>query len=167
MRNAPPPREVFYSVRTDKTLPLASVDRSLALSALKAPDVSHLDAAGAAARRLEIQKRLGQTRGDASKAMEREALKVEEQALGAWIRELKEQAKLENARRAYTGIHSPLYEAMVERLPAELVKELEAAAYKRLEERERRAAERKGAVKDAASKDGGGKDGGVRRQDAR
>jgi CheY-like chemotaxis protein len=47
-----------------------------------------------------IQKRLGQTRGDASKAMEREALKVEEQAIDARICELKEQVKLENTRRA-------------------------------------------------------------------
>ncbi len=154
MRNAPPPpaSEVFYSVRDDKTVPLKTLEQ-------QPPDFSRWDAAACAARKLEIQRRLGATRGDPSKTAEREALKHEELFLDGRIRDLKDATKRENMRRTFAGLMSPLHEVLVERLAPELVAELEAAAFARLAERERRTAERKATkgTAEAATTPGGGK----------
>jgi hypothetical protein len=105
-------------------------------------DVSQLDGPSALTRKREVEARLGQlTKLDP----EREALKAENQALDARLREVKEQTKAENMRRNFAGIGSPLHEALVERLPPAHVAELEAAALGKLADRERRSAEKKAA----------------------
>ena len=108
-------------------------------------DVSTLDAPATYARKALIEKRVAAMRGDPSRVAEREALKREIGALDDRIRELKEHQKRENARRNFAGLGSPLYEAIVELLPPEVVARLEAAALEKFAERERRAAERKAA----------------------
>lgn len=107
------------------------------------PDVSSMDGPTALARQRELERQLAATRGDPSRAKERERLRVENEAVSRRLSELKEQAKRENTRRNFAGIGSPLHEAMVARLDPALVAELEADAMARLAERERRSAERK------------------------
>jgi hypothetical protein len=107
------------------------------------PDMGHLDGPAALARKREVENRLGALRGDPSKLAEREALKLENAALDARLREVREEQKREQVRRNFAGLGSPLHEAAVERLPADVVRELEQAALARLAERERRSAERK------------------------
>jgi hypothetical protein len=109
------------------------------------PDVSRLDGPAALARKRVVEARLGAIRADASRVQEREALKAENGALDARLREVKDEAHREQTRRNFAGIGSPLYEAIVERLPVDVVLELEAAALVKLGDRERRAAERKAA----------------------
>jgi hypothetical protein len=109
------------------------------------PDVSTLDESAALERKRAVEKRLGEIRGDASKDAEREALKRENAALDTRLREHKEQQKRDSARRSFAGLGSPLHEVLQERLSAEALAELEAAAMRKLGERERRAAERKAA----------------------
>lgn len=105
-------------------------------------NVSHLDAPAILTRKREVEARLGQlTKLDP----EREILKAENEALAARLREIKEQTKLENTRRNFAGIGSPLYEAIVERLPPTHVAELETAALAKLADRERRSAEKRAA----------------------
>ncbi len=120
-----------------------------------APDVSHLDLAGANAQRSTIQARLGQInvsdpkrRDDAFQA-ERRRLIATLAALDAHVRDLREREGEERKRRTFAGIGSPLHEAIVARLDPALVAELEADALRRQAEREARAAER-GASKGAA-----------------
>jgi hypothetical protein len=90
-------------------------------------DVSTLDAPATYARKALIEKRVAAMRGDPSRVAEREALKREIGALDDRIRELKEHQKRENARRNFAGLGSPLHEAIVELLSAEVVARLEAA----------------------------------------
>jgi hypothetical protein len=75
----------------------------------------------------------------------REAKKAELATLLARVREAKEAIKREKARRNFTGIGSPLHEAMVACLEPSLVLELEADAFERLAARERMAAQRRAA----------------------
>jgi hypothetical protein len=110
-----------------------------------APDLRHLDGPAALARTRAVEARLGALRGDPSKVDEREKLKLEHLALEIRLREARDEAKRDKARRNFAGIGSPLHEAIVERLHAELVAELEASALDKLAERERRSAERKAA----------------------
>jgi hypothetical protein len=83
------------------------------------------------------------TRGDPSRAQERERLRAEDQAVARRLAEIKEATKRENARRNFAGMGSPLHEAIVARFDAETVTELERDAMQRFGERERRSAERK------------------------
>jgi hypothetical protein len=105
--------------------------------------VDHLDGPAALARKRDVEGRLSAIKGDASKLDEREALKRENGALDARLRDWKEEQKAANTRRNFAGIGSPLHEAMVERLPADVVGEVEQAALGKLDDRERRSAERK------------------------
>lgn len=106
------------------------------------PDCTGLDLEAANARKSAVQKRLGELRGDDARTEERETLKAENMALERHVRGLREQKKREAMRRAFAGIGSPLYEALIE-LHVELAPALEALAMQKLAERERRAAERK------------------------
>ena len=116
------------------------------VNGIPVPDVGHLDGPAALARKREVEARLSAIdRDDPSKRDEREALKRENQALDARLREYKGQTKRENALRNFAGIGSPLHEARVERLPPAVVADLEAAALVKLANRERRSAERKAA----------------------
>jgi hypothetical protein len=110
-----------------------------------APDVSTLDAPAALARKRELERLLATTRGDPSKAAERDRLRAEDAAISKRMGELKEATKLDNQRRNFAGIGSPLHEAIVARLDAAVVAELEQDALARFADRERRAAERKAA----------------------
>jgi hypothetical protein len=109
------------------------------------PDLVHLDGPATLARKREVEARLSALRGDASKVEEREALKLENVALDARLRMLREQAKQEGVRRNFAGIGSPLHEAITERLAPDVVAELERAALAKLADRERRSAERRAA----------------------
>jgi hypothetical protein len=109
------------------------------------PDVSGLDAPTALARQREIERQLAATRNDPSRAAEREQLKAENLAVSKRLSELREAQKLENTRRNFAGIGSPLHEAIVARFDAATVAELERDALARFAEREKRAAERKAA----------------------
>lgn len=111
------------------------------------PDVSGLDGPAALARKRDVERRLGQLRGEVTRETEREALKLENAALDARLRDWREAQKRENTRRNFAGIGSPLHEAIVLRLPSEAVAELEADAMRRLGERERKSAERKASKK--------------------
>ena len=102
-----------------------------------------LDAPAALARKREVEARLGAIREDSFKRDEREALKLENLALDARLREIKEQTKIENTRRNFAGIGSPLHEALIERFPSTHVAELERVALAKLAEREQRSAEKK------------------------
>jgi len=108
------------------------------------PDVT-LDGPDAALRKREVEALLGAIRQDPARREERESLKAELVALDARLREYKEETKRDNARRNFAGIGSPIHEAMVERLPASVVAELEALALGKLAARARRAAERRAA----------------------
>src|SRR5258708_28494795 len=68
------------------------------------PDTRHLDAAAALARKRDVETRFGALRGDTSKLAEREALKLENAALDARLRELLEQGP-GSARRAGARAH--------------------------------------------------------------
>lgn len=118
------------------------------------PDVSTLDAAAALARKRELEQQLAATRGDPSRAAERERLRAEDAAVSKRLAEIRETTKRENTRRNFAGIGSPLYEAVVARFDAATVAELERDALARLAEREQRSAERK--AKKAAAADGSG-----------
>jgi hypothetical protein len=107
------------------------------------PDVSTLDGPAALARKRELEQQLAATRGDPSRAREREQLRAENEAVSRRLTELKEAQKHENARRNFAGIGSPLHEAIVARFDAETVAALEREALERLAARERRSAERK------------------------
>jgi hypothetical protein len=107
--------------------------------------LASLDGPAALARKRDVEARLGALRGDPAKVDEREALKRENEALDARLREWREETKAANARRNFAGIGSPLHDAMIERLPPDVVLELEGAALARLADRERRSAERKAA----------------------
>jgi hypothetical protein len=131
------------------------------ISGKPVPSVDHLDGPAALARKREVEGRLSAIKGDASKLDEREALKRENGALDARLRDWKEEQKAGNARRNFAGIGSPLHEVLVERLPAVVVAEFEQAAMRKLDDRERRSAERKKAKASAGS--GEGASAGVRR----
>ena len=107
------------------------------------PDVSALDGPAALARKREVERLLGVTKGDPSRAAEREALKAENETLSARLTEVREQTKRENTRRNFAGLGSPLHEAVVARLEARVVAEIEQDALRRLDERERIANERR------------------------
>ncbi|HET9960030.1 MAG TPA: hypothetical protein VFQ61_36310 [Polyangiaceae bacterium] len=107
------------------------------------PDLSGLDGPTVLARKREVERQLAATRGDESKLAERERLRAEDAALSQRLTEIKEQTKRDNTRRNFAGIGSPLHEAIVAKLDAAIVAELEADALERLAERERRSAERK------------------------
>ena len=107
------------------------------------PDVSGLDGPGALARKRELERLLALTRGDPSKAAERDRLRAEDAAVSKRLADLKEAAKALNMRRNFAGIGSPLHEAIVARLNAATVAELERDALARLADREQRAADRK------------------------
>jgi hypothetical protein len=107
------------------------------------PSVATLDGPAALARKREVEARLGAIRNDPSRVAERAALKAENAALDARLREHREETKRDNARRNFAGLGSPLHEALLERLPADLVAELEALALAKLADREKRTAERK------------------------
>ena len=107
------------------------------------PDVSGLDAPTALARKRELERQLALTRGDPSKADERDRLRAEDAAVSKHLAELKERTKLDNQRRNFAGIGSPLHEAMVARLDPATVAELERDALARFADRERKNAERK------------------------
>jgi hypothetical protein len=109
------------------------------------PSLATLDGPAALARKREVEARLGAIRNDPSRVAERAALKAENVALDARLREHREETKRDNARRNFAGLGSPLHEALVERLPPALVAELEALALAKLADRERRTAERKAA----------------------
>lgn len=109
------------------------------------PDVSGLDGPSALARKREIERLMGVLKGDPARTAEREALKLEDAALARRLTDLREEQKRENSRRNFAGIGSPLHEAIVGRLDATTVAELEAEAMNRLAERERRSAEKKAA----------------------
>jgi hypothetical protein len=109
------------------------------------PDLLHLDATSALTRKREVEARLSALKGDADKVGEREALKLENVALDARLRVLREQAKQEGVRRNFAGIGSPLHEALTEQLAPDVVAELERAALAKLADRERRSAERRAA----------------------
>jgi len=103
-----------------------------------------LDAAGALARKREVEAMLPATR-DPRRAAERKRLVAEDEALSRRLREIKEETKRMNARRNFAGVGSPLHEAILARFDAATVAELEADAMVRLAQRERRSAERKAA----------------------
>ena len=109
------------------------------------PDVSGLDATAAVARKRELERLLAATRGDPSPVAERDRLRAEDTAVSKRLAELKEATTLDNQRRNFAGIGSPLHEAIVARLDGVTVGELERDALARLGERERRTAERKAA----------------------
>ncbi len=106
-------------------------------------DVSKLSGREALRRKGEVQAALASTKGDPSKLEERAALKRENEALDARLRDAKEAQKADNMRRCFAGIGSPLHEAVVARFGAIVARELEADALARQGERERRTAERK------------------------
>ena len=117
-------------------------------------DLAALDAAACLARKRVVEGRMGdlrrlsETHGilrGSPEFAEREALKNENAAIDARLRDLKEASKRETSRRVFAGIGSPLHEAIAERLAADVVAELEAVAMRKLQERERRNAERKAA----------------------
>ena len=107
------------------------------------PDVSGLDASAALARKRELECLLALTRGDPSKAAERDRLRAEDAAVSKRLADLKEAAQALNMRRNFAGIGSPLHEAIVARLDTATVAELERDALARLADRELRTAERK------------------------
>ncbi|HEY3236838.1 MAG TPA: hypothetical protein VGJ84_19125 [Polyangiaceae bacterium] len=107
------------------------------------PDVNALDAPAALARKRELERLLAATRGDPSRAKEREALRLEDAAVSKRLAELRDAQKRDNQRRNFAGIGSPLHEALVARFDAATVAELERDAMTRLSERERKGAERK------------------------
>ena len=107
------------------------------------PDVSGRDAPAALARKRELERLLALTRGDPSKAAERDRLRAEDAAVSKHLAALKERAKQENMRRNFAGIGSPLHEAIVARFDPATVAELERDALARLADRELRTAERK------------------------
>ena len=115
------------------------------------PDIGTLDGPAALARKRDVEARLSALKGDPARQGEREALKAENTALDARLREYREETKRENARRNFAGIGSPLHEAIVERLAPAVVAELEAAALTKLADRERRSAERRAAKGKLAS----------------
>ncbi len=102
------------------------------------PDVSSLDASAALARKRELERLLAATRGDPSRALERDRLRAEDSAVSKRLAELKEASRQDNQRRNFAGIGSPLHEAIVARLDGAMVAELERDALARLAERERR-----------------------------
>lgn len=106
-------------------------------------DVSALDHDAAVARQRELESQLVATRGDPARAKERERLRLEVEAVARRIRDLKDAAKRENARRNFAGIGSPLHEAIAARFDAATMAELERDALARLAAREQRSAERK------------------------
>jgi hypothetical protein len=106
-------------------------------------ETASLDATAALARKRELERLLALTRGDPSKVAERDRLRAEDTAVSKRLAELKEATKLENQRRNFAGIGSPLHEAIVARLDAAVVAELEQDALARFAERERRTAGRK------------------------
>ena len=107
--------------------------------------LGHLDAPAALARKRDVERRLGELRGDAARAGEREALKAENAAIDARLRELREAEHRETQRRMFAGIGTPFYEEAIARLDAALVAELERGAMVRFAAREQKAAERRAA----------------------
>jgi hypothetical protein len=95
-------------------------------------DLGALDGPAALVRKKDVEARLGALRGDPAKAAEREALKRENEALDARLREWREETKRQNARPNFAGLGSPLHEAIVDRFPPDVVLELEGAALARL-----------------------------------
>ena len=111
-------------------------------------DVSTLDAPTALARQRELEQQLAATLDDPSRASDRKRLLAEHLAVSRRLSALKEQAEQDSTRRNVAGIGSPLHEAIVARLDAALVAEIEADAMARLAERERRSAEQEAKIDD-------------------
>lgn len=108
-------------------------------------EFSTLDAAACVARQREIEARFAATKDDPNAKDERQAFRLELDAVVARLREPKEQVKAENMRRNIAGIGSPLHEACVAMLGADTVARLDADALARFAEREARTAARKAA----------------------
>ena len=115
--------------------------------------VNLLDGPSAQARKKELELLLAATRGDPARAAERASLRAEDAAVAARLAELRDAAKRENTRRNFAGIGSPIHEAIVARLDAKLVTEIEEDALARFTERERRSAERRAKKTDVAAAD--------------
>lgn len=108
-------------------------------------ELSTLDASACVARQREIEARFAATKDDPNAKDERKALRLETDALVRRLRELKEQAKAENARRNFAGFGSPLHEACVAMLDADTVAKLELDALARLAKRAAKSAAKKAA----------------------
>ena len=110
------------------------------------PDCGILDGRAALERKREVDARLSAIKAQLAPGAttpERESLKAESAALAARLTAVRDETKRENARRNFAGLGSPLHEAVVARLDAATVAELEQDALARLADRERRSAERK------------------------
>jgi hypothetical protein len=77
------------------------------------------------------------------KPEELEKLRLERESLAARLREKREQFEREQARRRSAGEGSALHDAIVERLPADVVAGIERAALAKLAKRERKHAKSK------------------------
>jgi hypothetical protein len=113
------------------------------------PDLTHLDREAAIARKAEVQAELGEINRSGvwlqnlSVEQRRWRLKHENEALAQHLRELKEKQKQENLRRNFAGLHSPLWAAVQEILPASTCIALESAALQKLVEREQKKVDQK------------------------
>ena len=98
------------------------------------PDISTLDARATLDRKREVQSMLGLTsKGDPI----RPHLKRENEALDARLRAFREDKQKTGTRRFLAGLDTPFYEAVTERLSADVVSEIERVAMEKLDARER------------------------------
>lgn len=120
-------------------------------------EIGRLTGPLALARKREVEARLREIKGDLTKLEEREFLKREDNAIVARLKAYKE----ENKRRAFAGMGTPLYEALVEFIDDdEVLTSLELAALEKLAERERVSAERKAGKASGRPSSGRPEDGG-------